>query len=436
MVRVFLSFFSGVSDVNNINAIPCFYETFIQGLNKNGNEVFAFVSKTFGKDFENIPRDLLLEIKNFQPEIVILFNNAFYDISQEVDCPIFIYEVDSPLYYSNKKQLKQNVDRYKFIVVQEESVKILKNEFKVSDKNILIAPFFTEIKNEDIGIKQNISFIGTKFISSLNRTPYSLFMENHPNEQEKNIYKMLIQEIEKEPFLSKEELFKKYDVKSDLINKYFNPSDIIFYLSDFNRIKTLSAVADFGIKIYGTSNWVSDNYNEPLLVLNYDKTPIYSIKDNQNVYNSSKIGININHLQAKQGFSWRVCDIMASGACLVSEYKSDLVKYFKDIYLPIFKTPDEARILCQKLLKDEILRKEIVFASNDIINKKFRFKNIKELIEDYFSIKLQGEKSSLRFYVEKPVIKSQSQKNIKLKYKIYLKFYTKLRKKLERKGLI
>lgn len=432
MAKIFMSFFSGVSDPNNKNAIPCFYESFIQGLQKSGNEVLTYVSKVFNRNFDNIPNNLLSEIKKFNPDIIILFNNAFYDIAKYFECPIFIYEVDSPLFYSNKKALTENINRYKFIVVQEESKNILIQSFKASAKNILIAPFFSEIKNVNIDKKQNISFIGTKFVSS-SKTPFSRFMEQNPTIEEIDCFKNLIIEFEKNPFISDEEIFRNFHIESEKIKNNFKTKDLIFYLSDYNRTKTLSCISDLGLKIFGTKNWVTDNYNEPFIILNYDKTPVYSIKHNQDIYNTSKIGININHLQAKQGFSWRVCDIMASGACLVSEYKPDLKKYFSNINLPTFQNPYEARELCIKLINNENMREDIVLASNEIIDKNFRFKNIKSLIENYFDVTLSGNKNSINFIIENH---DYSKKQIKLKNKIYLSLYNKIKRKLEKKGII
>lgn len=431
MAKIFLSFFSGVNDPNNEKAIPCFYESFIKGLQNSGNEILAFVSKTFNKDFKDIPQDLLKEIQNFNPDFIFLFNNAFYDISSYFECPIFIYEVDSPLYYSNKKALIKNIERYKFICAQEESLNILKCKYKVKDKNIINVPFFSEIQNENINVEQNISFIGTKFTSSVKKSPYAEFMTNQPNKMEIEQYATLINSISKEPFLTQKELFDKFNINSDLIKKNFNTDEIIFYLSDYNRVKTLSCVSDLGLKIYGTQNWINDYYNEPYLILNFDRTPIYSIKHNQDIYNSSKIGININHLQAKQCFSWRVCDIMASGACLVSEYKPDLIKYFPNINLPTFNTPYEARELCIKLIKNENMRKDIVSASNEIINKNFRFINIKDIIEDYFNISLSGEKVSTKIIIEKV---DKNKLNKTLIKKICCNCYSKLKRELNKIG--
>ena len=425
MTRIFVSFFSGVNDPLNKAAIPCFYESFLNGLKKTGCEVLAYVTKAFAADYKKIPDELLCKIKKFDPELIILFNNAFYDISNKFECPILIYEVDSPLYYSNKEAIKQKPDRYKFAVCQEESAKILNNEFKVNQKNILQASFFSEVINEKLDYKRNICFIGTKFASSKNKTPYVKFLEKNPNIEEKKEFINLLDKIKNNPFAD------DIAFNSSKIEEIFNKNELIFYLSDFYRTKTLSNISDLGLEIFGTKSWSEDYFNEPYLILNFNPTPVYSLKHNQDIYNSSKIGININHLQAKQGFSWRVCDIMASNSCLVSEYKPNLDKYFSELKIPSFTNPYEAREVVKRLLNNENLRQDIVFASNEIIDKKFRFKNIKEQLECAFNIKLSGNSSKVDIIVEEPKVRK-----IKLKYKIMLPIFRKLEKKLKRKGLI
>lgn len=433
MANIFISFYNGVTDPNNPKAIPCFYETFCNCLEKSGNKLLVYTAKNFNVDLNKVPKRLLKEIKEFEPDLIILFNNAFYDISKHFDCPIVIYEVDSPLLYYNKEAIKRNVSRYKFFVPQSESIKILQEQFGVNQKDILLVPFFTEIKAEDVEFKTNISFIGSKFIVDPSKTPYNKFISQNPDDEEINTYRKLLKVFYDYPYVNLQKLFEENNVTSKNIKRYFHVGDLLNSLSDYNRVETLNAVADLGLDLYGTANWRCGRYNKPWLALSYKSTPVYSIKHNQDVYNSSKIGININHIQAKTGFSWRVCDIMASNACLVTEYKSDLKKCFPDVDLPFFTNPYEARQLCVKLLENENMRRDIVLQSQEVINKSYRFANMKKSIEDYLGMKLDGscEKNA------KFIFNNTSAKNsIKFEIRLMMYMYNKLTRKLLEKGLI
>lgn len=435
MAKIFLSFYNGISSEDNNEAIPLFYEAFCKGLKQFGNDVLAITHKKWIKEWGVIPDLLLEEIKSFNPDIIILFNNAFFNLSQYFDCPIIVYEVDSPLYYQNREELKNNSFRYIFFVLQETSVSDLQQSFHIPVKNIHILPFFTSIIANKKDLKRNICFIGSKFTDQ-NKNCINCFMEAKPSDVECQIYFDLLKKVQRNPFMSQAE-FLQNDI-SDKIKSYFNKDELIFILSDYLRTQVLNNVADLGLEIWGNSRWGEDNYGLPYMNLSYNCTPAYSIQHNQDIYNSSKIGISIAHLQAKEGFPWRILDVMASNACLVTDYHANLKKYFPDVSLPCYETPYEARELCLKLLKDEAYRQDIVLQSQEIVNKNYRFINTLKLMQEYLNINLINEiPGTLRLLnlaiydsKEKPI------NHIKIKDNLYYKLWAYLDKKLRKKGLI
>ena len=435
MAKIFLTFFNGLKNENDKYAIPIFYESFINGLKDNGNEVFALIHKEWSKSWnENIPQDLLNRIKEFSPDLIIIFNNKFYDLSPYFDCPIIVYEVDSPLYYGNKDKLLANPNRYKYFVPSSNSINVLNNDFGVDKKNILLIPFFTEVKAKKVEKLYNISLIASKFTSSYQKNCFNTFMESSPTDAERKEYLSLLDKFKQDVFISDDELFS--GVSSNKVIKHFNKHSITFLMSDYKRIKVISNLTDFGIDIWGTPNWASENYNEPYLVLNYHKTPVYSLADNEFIYNSSKIGINIGHLQAKGGFPWRVFDIMASDACLVTEYHDDFSKYFPDLKLPYFSNAWEAREQCKKLLNDESYRKDIVLQSQDIVNRNHRFINALSAIEDFLGVSLRACSSSTPSVVMDALVLKAKTNKLSFKNKIRYKIWNHYNKVLKRKGVI
>ena len=455
MANILISLFSGIKDENNENAIPCFYETIISKLQEYGHNVHVYISRRFNMNFKILPENIKRDIISFNPDLCIFFNNTFYDISNIVSCPIVVYEVDSSLYYSNKESLKKNINRFKFIVSQDISMDCLIGEYGAERKNIAKIPFFTEIKAENVPSSNNICFIGTKFGNEdLYSTPYHRFIAQKPTIEEKRIYLKLLSEIEKNPLVTVDAFWKKHSEVPSKVKDFFSIKDIICYISDFNRKSVLSSIAEFGLDLFGTAKWENCEYNHPELMLNYINRPVYSLKHNQDIYNSCKVGININHLQAVSGFSWRVCDIMASNACLVSEYKPDIEKYFGSV-IPTFKSPFDARGLCAEILENENKRLDIVSASQEIINKKFRFKNVLPLIEEligfdlysenknlcevsYFSIGDKQEAAKQKVAQLKTVGSEtlQDKRKIPFRTKIYYKIWKHLNKKLKKKGII
>ena len=192
--------------------------------------------------------------------------------------------------------------------------------------------------------------------------------------------------------MTSEEIYSNFGIEADNKLKFDN---LFFYacrVSGINRLRVLSELAPLGLEIRG-QYWL---LNDPTLaafpevLFSYSNRAVHSIEDSQDFFNSSKISLNTKHIQAKSGFSWRVCDILASNACLVSEYAADLTELgFTDV--PTFTTPYEAREQCKKLLENENLRKDIVAHSHELINKNHRFKHILPQIEDFTGVTLHSE---------------------------------------------
>ena len=391
MSKILITFFSNLRDSSGRQLIPCFYESFIDGLIKNGNDVLVIRHKYFNRDFE-VDCDLRVKkvIEKFKPDLAFIFNNSFYDLSF-YDFPLVIFDVDSPRYFSNKSKIKDAPYRYKFITTQKTSVNTLKSEYGIKTDSILHIPFFTSIQNVPMEKKHNICFIGTRFptrdVSGM--TSWNKFMLTRPTLYKKKQFKELVNAIQSFPSKA-QQIIENFKLKG-LNCGFLENDDVVMGLSGAKRELILSQVSDLDLVIYGQNEWILDSSPDIDLVLSYDANPIASVLDNQNVYNSSKIGLNINHVQAESGFSWRVMDIMASGACLVTEYNKRIDDLFHDVEIPFFYNRFEARQVCNMILNDESRRADIVSCCNDIIDKKYRFKNIVVPIEDFVGTKLTCE---------------------------------------------
>jgi spore maturation protein CgeB len=92
--------------------------------------------------------------------------------------------------------------------------------------------------------------------------------------------------------------------------------------------------------------------------------------------NRSKIGININHHQATSGLGYRVFDILASSALLITNFQedSDFKRLFgEDHKIPTYRTPEELRREVKYYLDHDDKRKELVDYCNQLVAKGFSF---------------------------------------------------------------
>ena len=388
------------SQLNKEEDLYCFYESFINSLIQEGNEVLvvnnAFFVQSRHQFFVGVEQSktsysiglniekLEEQIKQFDPELVISFNNILYrNLPKLVNCPLVIWIVDSFAFLCNLDILQQNIERYHvFVASNEERQFIVENKtINIREDKVHLINWATSITSEKLNQNKNISFIGTNFDSSLRLHSHILRDPKHSS---------IIKEMYFDSFDRKEN--NEVKVPESFAKLGFSEQDY-WGLIDW-RVVLMIYLMDLDLTIYGC-NWNSICKAIPSLNLFVSDEPKYSLKDNQDTYNSSKICININHPQAKTGFSWRVMDVMASNGCLVSKYSKGIKEFTKGyVDIPMFDTPSEARELCKKLIKDNSWREEIVAASQKCIEDKGRWKDRLVEIERALQISLIGNEKT------------------------------------------
>lgn len=392
MAKIFVALNNFCRIKEDYCAMPPFYESFLQGLKNAGNTVKCFQTKTVagGNRFANDIPDYHKEfLKEFNPDLCILFNNNFWDISDLVDCPILVYDVDSPLEWQSKESLIENVGRYHFVYNQIKGKEEILDYFRAEEQQCCYIPFFSEIcPDPNVKPTNNVVFLGTNWswrgYDFLNK-----FVRTVPSESDiKKAIEVLNQYIQEPLKPSHEIYYELQNCPHDRIN-LGNLFRCATEISGLRRLHFLEAISDLGLEINGYY-WKIDmmNYFPEVLACVRDKQ-IWTKKQSEDYYNTAKIAFSTNHIQAQGGFSFRVCDIMASNACLVSEYSEDLKRIFP--HLPLFATPQEAREQCKRLLENESLRQEIVVQSHETINRSFRFKHVLEKLESFTGLRLHGE---------------------------------------------
>lgn len=451
MTRILLSLSNSIFYEGKFR-IGCFYEQIISELSKYGNDVLVFNPCLFNQgNFmsenelkSNISEaDLRNKIKDFNPELILSFNNANYSKILEItNCPIVVWNADLPYLWNQCNIIKKNVDRYTFLSFTDSKVVLenMKKTFSCKDSQCHFVRNATSIQAEKIPQTMNISFIGTRFGMEQN---FCKLIEKYSfNPKLNEVAKMIYEN----PFVSKETLLGILQDEKNLYHDFEKIRDDSYtgFFSAEKRIQTLLNISDLGLHFFGTKDWMDFAYILPSLALAFDPKFVYSVKDNQDVYNSSKISISINHCQAHDGIPWRVPDVMASNACLVSTENSFMERHFsKYVKIPTFSNSFEARDLCQKLLKDESWRKDIVQASNEIINQDWRWHHRFKQMEQILNLKFLNTGASGKVSILEPLF-DKSKKEITLnkslikglKNKYRYKIWKHLGKKLRKKGVI
>ncbi len=383
----------------------CYHDQFTNALKDAGNDVLVMTSDGIIRNgwssndhFENIDEKKLDDfIESFNPDLVIASNNVLYNrVPKILDCPIIIFAADKPIGYADNKKIKDNVDRYHFIYETVDWENQIKDLFAPKSSRMIMMPTATNIRAENLEQNTNISFIGTNF----NFT--HKFKEHFLKESDQKLTEKFRQFYDLYKNNSRDGIVGNLDklgFKQDVVEK-IGDLDLLNIMSGNKRVQTLAAIADLGLELYGHDNWIDVVDFSFELMLSYKREKIVTAKQNQDLYNRSKIAINLSHEQALDNFSWRVRDIMASNACLVSDYRKNLEVYFgKYVKIPTFNNAFEARDLCQKLLKDESWRSEIVKGCQLAIEEEHRFSYRLRDMEQALGVKLlnDGRDGSITF---------------------------------------
>lgn len=426
MARILISMYNFARDPNNYFAMPPYYEAFVSGLKKAGNEIFCFFHKDYNISFDgDIPSDLLQKIKTFSPEIAIFFNNDFYNIHKYFDIPVVVYDVDSPLYTKHKDIIKDNISKYKFVTIQQDNVGLICDIFGANQKNVQYIKPFTGVQSDKTQSPlHNISFVGANWLwgGADFAFKFNQLLNSAADRQKARDY---LASFTQNPL---EDLIESYSTTDQ--HMLTNLKEHSNRLSGIRRARYLTAVADLGLELRGLYWDHPSMAYFPELALCYNKKPIFSLKDNQELYNQSRISLNTNHIQAISGFSWRVCDIMASNACLVTEKKPDMLKLFKGIDLPMFTNATEARELCLRLLREENYRQDIVEACHEMIDKNYRFHHALDVLESFLNVSLRTDKvGSIEFYTDL-MLKAQTKSGVSSSHSSGLSEFEKKHKAL------
>jgi spore maturation protein CgeB len=395
MANILIIHFGGVL-VDGKYRTFIFYEGLIDALRKNGNNVIEIITNDFlerpwsgsNKLKPGINRiKLIKEIIKFNPKLVISFNNSSIEgLEDEVSCPIVVWDADHFYHFNDLDKLKANKERYLFFCSQSSDIADCQKILGVNREKCSLVKPATSIKS-DLAHKKtsNIIFIGTPF-------------DNNSEKEKLHKYKKDYVELTKQLIHDKSNL-------EDLVYKYKKIPKVEQTILDFgsvaNRTNTLAHVAPLGLNIHGGDGWLDIGLDSSLDIFKgYNPKHIYSMAQTQEAYNSSKIGLNINHAQAKSGYSWRVMDILASSAVLVSNYSKDLAEDLGDIGREVFySNPQEAYELCLKFSSNEHLRRSVVQRSNEIVRKFHTWEIRLGEIEAILKIKLTNQQAAEGEYI-------------------------------------
>lgn len=365
MANIFISYYK--TQENDIKTPQHTIEGLANEFSQCGNNVITLNTALFNPYNSNtvtkkgIDRYLLDIFNNFRPDVVFAFNHRIpQSILNSWQGKVIIYDGDHPNFFCETNTILSNLDRYEIFSI----VKGWKDDYAslgYDTNKIHYIPMATCVQKEDVPFECNISFLGQRFMYS---SPYQALIKKH--ECYRNIYQML-HEFYTTNTYDYLGLFKKYF--PEIWNKDFLGEQDLYPFFDV-RCACLSSLAELGLRLSAhNGRWEFLDTTFPAVAASFDPRTVWSLQENADFYNRSRLSLCPMHPQAKgAGFSWRALDVFASNSCLLSSESSELKELIKDyINLPTFKSPSQAFALACDLLENEDRRLSIVSACQQYI---------------------------------------------------------------------
>ena len=371
MARVLYSVFSNLYQIVP-GKLDMFFQNISNALLENGNDVFQLVVNEipgYPKENKKVEAEVVEKIKAFKPDLILSPNHDIpLSVLNGTDCPIIAYTADSPAYFKNREYIKTHPERYFFMHGGWDNIfpQLIKEDFDIPLDRNFFTGHMTAVRARKMPIKRNIGFIG--FVGWPQPGVDNLLATRLLESGNQEAFDKLIREYE------------NLDIRS--------PEYCQIKTANI-RAQVLDAISDLGLECFGIpNNFIRVAAASWNVVKCFKFRPVLTLQDTEEVLNSSLISPNLYNWQAPIGLSWRVADVMASNACLISPPKPDLKKLSPYVEIPTYESPAECRELCQKLLKDEAWRKDIVKGCQRAINEKCRPVHLLKKISKHLGINL------------------------------------------------
>lgn len=371
------------------------------------NELISRKTGMYGFGAAVSETKIINKIKELNPVLVLSMNNGGMtrNIRNSIKCPVVRWlfdDIPHLFIMDGIDDLEKAFGDDDFIVCYNTSIQkeIIKLNPKLSDK-VLFLPHATDYncfkKNKDAKFNKNINFVG-----SFLETNYIIRVLTKYHKQNPDLAKKIalaVSRLKENYFLDFKKLVADLELESFLENEKMNWLEFKLVLCDVlsseERYQGVQAIADLGLKIYGGTTWISPILLSEALLSSFQfGVQVDTQEKLAEVYQTSKITVDLPNIQNAQALSGRVIDAMASQSLLITKFqeKSDIFSLFgKDHPIPMYKNPKHLRELCEYYLNNEEARLAAVQACNKLVEKNFDFEDRVRQVLSLASLKTNTE---------------------------------------------
>lgn len=337
---------------------------------------------------------LLRHIKSIRPAFILSTNRGGVTqrMMQELECPIISWLVDHvPFEHHDGDSNNLFGPRDHVVVSASAMVRAVEHQYPALSGRTHYLPFATRPRDyEEIGLaspKINISFVGTFFHGN----EFVLLLKRYRNDARISTSLLAAARAVEQDFRTDiRKLVTELGLSEVIADNDVSIGNLHMAMANVasmnKRIRALDAISDLGLVLWGTENWIDAvAYSLPLLRCYRFGEFIRTREQLTDVYARSRIAIDIPHVQAVGGLPYRVFDILASPALLISEHhpESDLYRLFgKDAPIPTYRNAEDLRRIVQHYLANEDERRDVVSKCNALVADRFSFSDrVRELFQ-------------------------------------------------------
>jgi glycosyltransferase involved in cell wall biosynthesis len=397
-MRVFVGIYNYAQEnIINVEAHKkTMYDAMLKGLMEAGNDVLCIDCASYKKD--SIPQSLKYKIIGFDPDVCIICNFGFWDLTEIVDCPIVLFDVDSinHMGMATMSMLRNTLDRYKIILSSDVDVQTCKDKLGAKDSQVFVSPLFIDsgvsTVKEDKSI--NILYFGENKTSEGCKELVG-FLSSNPTIEERVIADDILEEFIKDPMM--EFILEPDTIKCKVWRKMkvANREKTTSVLFGASKLEFLSYITELGLTIKGTRWFEESIYYHPELAIAAKNHRNYSYNSIENVLNDSKVCLYFNEGPYVRGEYLRILEMLSSSSCLVAQKGGKHDWLLEKAGVPLFETKEELYDACKNLLANEKKRVAIVRKANKVVKQGFTIDKFLEVLNKATGLHVGGSAKEL-----------------------------------------
>ena len=356
MARIFITGYD--LDQENVKSIETnhknFYYTLTSLLSDAGNDVLCVDCKW--ERNKKIPQNLVDRLKSFDPELCVILNYGFWDLTDYVDCKFIYCDIDSAQDVSLQTNylIRNTIEKCLFLTTEYAEKERIEETFGIDDNKVRLIniPINNKFEEGVVPVKKyDLLYIGTNRVESAYKA-YRELLSNGATESEIADTKKVLTLIDQD---SKSTIQDEYNNILSFANNRLDSQSANKIRKDNNairKIKMLSSIVDLGLVIKGT-NWNSnamDYYPEVLkCVENFDQ---FDINKYIEECSTSKITLWFDDGQYAKGSYSRLIEAIQADTIVIAQKSTRSEKLIELLGLPSFVDENELIKVCKQYLSE------------------------------------------------------------------------------------